>query len=370
MVQYKAGLPLSPYSQKFGYEIPERFSSETWRSLDITMAISRLQEQASKYQGTFIKDSTLLNYRDYFVYKAYEYFSRNTQYSVSDGSGLTNKASNSWQSLSFDDIWPYTSPGISGLKEPPVYCGEMGSVAYYSQYVDSKLPLPLIIDETLRFIWAICGSSYNTLPNKRLLEVVNNCGFTKEMADLLESYSNNLFQLLPSSEFYFLLVYARRRAIFPSSFSNLFLKTLLGEYPPELFNCLLPLIPSSQQPKIQTAIRNLSLLFPPSGIILLFQSLICEAFIRCAIYITSLDPHIHNLSLSEIESSKDFNFITFEISRFLCLAFDSISAISVYNTHIEARSELSMIEKDIVSWLSISKLSVPDTDDYRLFSFV
>jgi len=370
MVQYKVGLPLSPYSQKFGYEIPERLSSEQWRSIDITLAQSRLEEQASKYESSGLTSPTLLHYRDYFVYKAYEHFARNTQYSNEQGTALTNKAKQAWQLFSFDDIWPYTGPSISELKDPPTYGGELGSLAYYCQYVDAELPLPLLIEETLRFVWGICGSSYDKLPNERLLGVVNDCGFTKELVDVVERYSKVLFEIQPTAKEYFLLVYARTRAVIPSSFSNLLLRVLLGEYQPEIFSSVLPLLPTLQQTKVQDALYNISRLLPPSGFILLFQSLICEAYIRCAIFITYLDSSLHSLSISQIESSKEFSYITLQISRYLCLAFDSLSSLSLFSTYTQATQELSSIEKDITAWLAMSNSFISDKDDYRLHSFV
>jgi hypothetical protein len=370
MVQYKVGLPLSPYSQKFGYEIPERLSTEQWRSIDITLAQANLQEQASKYNSFNLKSPTLLNYRDYFVYKAYEHFIRNTQYSDTQETSLTNKAVQTWQTLSFDDIWPYTGPSIAELKDPPTYGGELGSLAYYSQYVDSELPFPLVIEETLKFIWSICGSNYDKLPNQRLLDIINDCGFTPEIVNLIETYSKDLFDLQPTSKEYFLLVYARTRAVIPSSFSNLLLRVLFHEYQPEIFSSVLPLVPVIQQDKTQNALYNVSRLLPPSGFILLFQSLICESYIRCALFITYLDPSFYSLSLAQIESSKEFNFITLQISRLLCLAFDSLSALSAFSTFTQTDSELSSIQKDITAWLALSKSTISDKDDYRLYSFV
>lgn len=370
MLHYKVGLPLSPYSLKFGYEVPERKTLESWRSLAVVSGEININIEAERYNTSNISNLTLLDYRDYFVYKAAKALIVNTQYTDYNKTSLTEKASYSWSSLSFDDMWPYLSPDINNLGTNPKYWGQLGSLAYYSKYVDHNLPFPLFIEETLQFIWTICGTNYNILPNARLVNVVKDTGFTKELAEVLEEYSKQLFTLTSESERYFLLVYAKRRAIIPTAFSDLFLKVLLGEYKPEIFNTILPLLLPSQQLQAQKAINNITRLLLPSGFILLFQALISESYIKAALYITSLDKSLYSLSLAQIESSKQYTEVSYQISRFLCLAFDCYSALAKYNTFNYAETEMLSLQSDIYSWLTLAKSSISAEDDYRLYSFI
>lgn len=370
MLHYKVGLPLSPYSMKFGYEVPERKTLESGRSIAVVLGEINLKLEANKYNIEGLTNLTLLNYRDYFFYKAAQALILNTQYSTLDKTELTNKAQQAWRSVSFDGMWPYVGPDISNLGTNPKYWGQLGSLAYYSKYVDHSLLLPSIIEETLRFIWCICGTTYENLPDSRLLSVVKDVGFTKELAEVIEESSRGLFSLDSGSEDYFLLTFARRRAIIPTTFDNLFLKVLLGEYSSEIFNVVTPLLSTLQQTKVQKALYNVNQLLLPSGFILLLQALICEAYLKAGLYITSLDQSLYNISLQQIEASKQYTEIGYQISRFLCLAFDSYSALSKYSTFKYAQYEATSLKSDIYSWLTLAKSTISDKDDYRLYSFI
>lgn len=371
MLKYKAGLPLSPLSQKIGYETIERSKTEQWRSIELIKKTKNILDVSNSYLSSFDSqpDKTLLHFRDYYLHKAIDISLYNTQFTNSNNSELTEKAKVVWSTRTFDSMWPYAPPDITALVIPEKYWGELGSIAFYFKYVSQATSLAEALENVLKFIWTLTGSSYNKLPDSRLNEILAAAGLTLDTISSISSYVPSIFSLTPSDEFYYLLVNSRRFCITEKSYSNLLLRLLLHEYHPELFNCLIPLLPKYLQKPLTSFSSSLFSLLPPSGFNLLFHCLSCEAYLRVSLYISSLPESIFSLPLTQLKQSDKYLEVSTTISSYLSLAYDSFSILNIFNTRIDLQPILQEIELDIVSWLSFTNFSNQSLD-YRLTSFI
>jgi len=371
MLKYKAGLPLSPLSQKIGYETIERSKTEQWRSIELIKKTKNIFDVSNSYLSSFDSqpNKTLLHFRDYYLHKAIDISLYNTQFTNSNNSELTEKAKVVWSTRTFDSMWPYTPPDITTLVIPEKYWGELGSIAFYFKYVSQSTSLAEALENVLKFIWTLTGSSYNKLPDYRLNEILAAAGLTLDTISSISSYVPSIFSLTPSDEFYYLLVNSRRFSITEKSYSNLLLRLLLHEYHPELFNCLIPLLPKFLQKPLISFSSSLFSLLPPSGFNLLFHCLSCEAYLRVSLYISSLPESIFSLPLTQLKQSDKYLEVSTTISSYLSLAYDSFSILNIFNTRIDLEPILQEIELDIVSWLSFTNFSNQSLD-YRLTSFI
>ena len=370
MQKYKVGLPLSSYSLKFGYETTERSKVEEWRSLDLILKSKNVFDEANSYYSSFYSsdNKTLLHYRDLFVYKALESCLYNTQYTNKEEKKITNKAINSWSTYSFDKMWPYAAPDLTQLQTPLRYWGELGSIAYYFQYTSQTKPLVEVLQTTLKLIWSLVGTSYSKTPNTRLLDLITSAGFSLKTLSSIEAYVPILFNLQPSNELFYLLLNARSYSLTQDNYSNLLLRILLLEFHPQLFNCLIPLLPTPLEKSLTSFYQTLSSLLLPSGFILLLQALICEAYLRAATLIDSLPQSLYGISLLDLQTSKQYPEISQSISSFLSLAYDSYSILDLFSTRDDLKPILSELELDISSWLSITNFQSQSLD-FRLLSF-
>lgn len=370
MLKFKTGLPQSPFSLKFGYETTERCKVEQWRSIDLVIKSKAVQEEANKYYESFSFSSnkTLLHYRDYFIYKALESSLYNTQFTNKKEEELTNKAATCWKTFSFDQMWPYIPPDLTQLETPLRYWGELGTIAYYFQYLPQTTSIVYLLENTLKLIWNLVGTSYSKSPDARLLELLSQSSFSLELASSIQFYVPKLFNLQPLDKFYYLLVNTRLYSITEDCFSNLLLRIMLTEFHPQLFNCLTPLLPSFLEKPLVYFYKVMSSFLLPSGFLLLLQAFISEAYLRAANLINTLPDSLYGISLLELQTSKQYPEISSSIASYLSLAYDSYSILDLFKTRTDLAPILIQLEQDILSWLSIINYQ-PQTLEYRLTSF-
>lgn len=368
MFQYNVGLPLSPLSQKVGYESKARSDTEQRRALTLILKQSAFIKEAFKYEKSYnqTKNKTLLHYRDYLVSKAAEAFVFNCQFKSSPRSNLTSQSKKVWATNSFDSIWNYIPPDPELVEQPSKYWGELGTLAFYTQYVEQGAYLPEVMQSTLRLIWALLGTSYDLLPKERIRELKGALRLEDTFLDLIKLKAVSLFSLTDEDENYFALQQARRYGLSIGDYDFLQQRLLLGEYSSKIFEVLTPFLSLYSNNKLSN-IASLSLsILKPAGFQLVLQAFIAEAYLLAAIAISNLDRDSQLTPLEVFQTSNTYNSTKEQIAGYFTLAYDAYYILSIFSTRLEASQLLTELKRDILSLLSSSGKIIDNDFDYRL----
>lgn len=368
MFQYSAGLPLSPLSQKVSYESKARADTEQRRALTLILKQSAFIREASKYEKSYnqAKNKTLLHYRDYLVSKAAEVFVFNCQFTSSLRNSLTSHSKKVWATNSFDDIWDYIPPNPELVEHPNKYWGELGTLAFYTQYVDQGAYLPEVMESTLKLIWALLGTSYDLLPKERITELKVSLRLENTFLDLIKLKAVSLFSLTNEDENYFALQQARRQGISIGDYDLLMQRLLLGEYSSKIFEVLTPFLSLSDNNKLSNIASSSLSILKPSGFQLVLQAFIAEAYLLAAITLSNLDRDSQLTSLEVFQTSSTYNSLKQQIAGYFTLAYDAYSVLNIFSTRLEAPQALTELKRDILSWLSSSGKIIDSDFEYRL----
>lgn len=368
MFEYSVGLPLSPLSQKVGYESTGRYDTEQRRALTIILKQSAFIKEAFKYEKSYsqTKNKTLLHYRDYLVSKAAEAFVFNCQFTSSLRNDLTNQSKKVWSTNSFDDIWDYIPPEPELVEQPNKYWGELGTLAFYSQYVNQGAYLPEVMHSTLRLTWALLGTSYDLLPKERVRELKTALKLEDTFLDLIKLKAVSLFSLTDADENYFALQQARRQGLSIGDYDLLQQRLLLGEYSSKIFEVLTPLLSLNESNKLSNIASSSLAIFKPVGFQLVLQAFIAEAYLQAAITLSNLDRDSQLTSLEVFQTSNTFNSVKEQIAGYFTLAYDAYYVLSLFSTRLETSQSLTELNRDILSWLSSSGKVIDSDSDYRL----
>lgn len=367
MSNYSVGLPLSPYSQRFGYESDARYKCEQRRALTIIQQQRRIVKEATVYEQSYLSSSTktVLHFRDYLLAEAAAAFVFNTQFTTSDHNTLTNHANKVWSAFSFDDMWSYIPPNPQLVEKPPKYWGELGTLAYYSLWVDQSASLPEVMQRVLKLVWGLVGCSFNHTPRQRTESLLTSIEVRREFLTSIEAKANLIFSLMPEDDNYYLLQAARRNRLSKESFTLLTQRVLLGEYDKNIFVVLAPILSNFEQQTLSLVLSNCLDLLKPGGMGLLCQALIVEAYLQAAFYLSSLDDDILVTSLLTFQNSSIYNLHTAKIAEYLSLAYDSYSLLNMLSVRSGLNAQLTMLEQQILSWLSFSGISISPSSLYR-----
>lgn len=368
MFQYSAGLPLSSLSQKVGYESKARSDTEQRRALSIVLKQSAFIKEAFKYEKSYsrTKNKTLLHYRDYLVSKASAAFVFNCQFTSSLRNDLTNQSKKVWSTNSFDDIWDYIPPEPELVEQPSKYWGELGTLAFYTQYVDQGAYLPEVMQSTLRLIWALLGSSYDLLPKERITQLKASLKLEDTFLDLIKLKAVSLFSLTDEDENYSALQQARRHGLSIGDYELLQQRLLLGEYSSKLFEVLTPFLSIKDNNKLSNVASSSMSILKPAGFQLVLQAFIAEAYLLAAIALSNLDRDTQLTSLEVFQTSNTYNSTREQIAGYFTLAYDAYSVLNIFSTRLEAPQALAELNRDILAWLSSSGKIIDNDFDYRL----
>lgn len=368
MFQYNVGLPLSPLSQKVGYESKSRADTEQRRALTLILKQSAFIKEASKYEKSYsrAKNKTVLHYRDYLVSKASAAFVFNCQFTSSLRSSLTSQSKKVWARNSFDDIWDYIPPDPELIEQPNKYWGELGTLAFYTQYVEQGTYLPEVMQSTLRLIWGLLGTSYDLLPKERIKELKTSLRLEDTFLDLIKFKAVSLFSLTDVDENYFALQQAGRYGLSLGDYDFLQQRLLLGEYSNKVFEVLTPFLSLNESNKLSNVASSSLSILKPAGFQLALQAFIAEAYLLAAIAISNLDRNLQLTSLEVFQSSNTYSSIKEQIAGYFTLAYDAYYVLNVFSTRLEAPQALTELNRDILAWLSSSGKVIDNDFDYRL----
>jgi hypothetical protein len=368
MFEYNVGLPLSPLSQKVDYESKSRADTEQRRALTLVLKQSAFIKEASKYEKSYnqSKNKTLLHYRDYLVSKAADAFVFNCQFTSSLRSNLTSQSKQVWATNSFDDIWDYIPPNPELIEQPNKYWGELGTLAFYIQYVDQGAYLPEVMQSTLRLIWSLLGTSYDLLPKERIRELKVALRLENSFLHLIKLKAEKLFSLTSQDENYFALQQARRQGLSINDYDLLQQRLFLGEYSSKVFEVLTPFLTINDNNKLSNIASSILSILKPAGFQLVLQAFIAEAYLLAAIALSNLDKEVQLTSLEVFQTTNTYNPIKEQIAGYFTLAYDAYSVLNIFSTRLEAPQALTELERDILSWLSSSGKIIGNDFDYRL----
>lgn len=368
MSRYNVGLPLSPLSQKVGYESGSRADTEHRRALTLILKQSAFIREASKYEKSYsqAKNKTLLHYRDYLISKAAEAFVFNCQFTSGNRDNLTNHSKKIWGTNSFDDIWDYVPPNPELVEQPNKYWGELGTIAFYAQYVDQGAYLPEVMQSTLKLIWGLLGTSYDLLPKERIVELKTALRLDNTFLDLISLKAVSLFSLTEEDENYFALQQARRQGLSVGDYELLQQRLLLGEYSNKIFEVLTPFLSLNEGNKLSGIASSSLSILKPAGFQLVLQAFIAEAYLLAAVALSNLDKDSQLTSLEVFQTSNTYNLIKDQIAGYFTLAYDAHLVLNLFSTRLEAPQALTELNKDILAWLSSSGTIIDNDSDYRL----
>ena len=367
MSNYSVGLPLSPYSQKFGYESDARYKCEQRRALVLIKQQRRIIKEATIYEQSYVAsdNKTVLHFRDFLIAEAAAAFVFNTQFASSNQNILTSHATKVWSNFSFDDMWSYIPPDPKLVESPPKYWGELGTLAHYSLWVDQSASLPEVMQKVLKLLWGLVGSSFQKTPRERFDSLLTSLKVDREFLNSIETKATSIFSLLPEDSNYYVLQAARRKMLSATNFNSLTQRVLLGEYDSNSFELLTPFLSNNEQQKLSKVLLNSLEFLKPGGINLICQALIVEAYLEAAFYLSGLEDSVLLTSLATFQNSSIYSLHTLRIAEYLSLAYDAYYLLNLLSVRQGLESKLTELTRQILAWLSFSNLSVTQSSQYR-----
>jgi len=355
-------------SQKVGYDSDSRYKTEQRRALSLIQCQRNLIKDATAYDNSYnnATNKTVLHYRDYLIAQATTAFVFNTQFTSDSRLTLTQQAQRAWSVYSFDDFWAYVPPDPTQIESPAKYWGELGTLAFYLQYVNQAQSLPLVLQSGLEFVWSILGGDYTQTASQRATTLLIDLDLQPSVIQAIIALANFVFSLKQSDSNYSILQACQRYNIVQDDYNLLLQRILLGEYNNNQFDVLTALLNNYQQTTLATSLNDCLMLLRPSGMELVLQAYIAEAYLSSAIYLSNLTVDLQAVPLSTFIVDATYAPQAFTVAQNLALAYDAYSMLNLFTTRADATQQMQTLSQQILSWASSSKMAVSATGGTRL----
>ena len=369
--RYNAGSAVSPEQLAFGYDSTARYKAVQRRQASVMKAAGRFIRLGKDYYDSYRSQERPLvgHYRDYLISRAVCVMAENMQYPDATATGIILHADRVWRKYAHTQMWAYQSPKAGDYVINYRYAGQLGTLAYYFQFVETEGLYPMdAIEACLNQVWTLLGGGYGT-NNVRNRHINFLARFVPDADTLnkIEVALAYLYEIPESHPNYRFRQILRRNLVGRTDVTRLKQRILMGEYINGLIDVAEDMLTLAQTDTdfalefgltgvAPGTLRNfensvLSIL-KPGGMSLVYALFAAEAFLKAAQFITNMPDEIAEQSIYRFLDSTDNPEQKLPIANFFATATDAYTILAEFNTRLDAGAIADEMQAKTLSWLN------------------